>query len=321
MTDGLKKDLGFVSINTAFKTKRIGPLLVSAYSHIGKRNNQEDRFVVAPNLQNGEYAFFGVFDGTVKEFASDFVSKSILDCLLASPSFRTFDALSPEEKAAPATSKLLKDTLAECFVLTDERLLAWCRENENHYTSTTAVTVLVHVPTKRLYVAHLGDSKIILGRVEQKEGEERQLVGSAVTMDHKPDMPEERKRIEAAGGSLTYLHGGKPFIRGGDFTQRKHAMQLNYSRAFGGKDLKMYGLSAVPDINEFILTSKKDRIVILGSDGLWDVVDPTTAVRLAESALGQQKCASEELGVLALRNHLAKGSADNVTTICCFFDF
>lgn len=316
---GAKKDLGFVSINTAFKPKRIGPLLVSAYTHIGKRNNQEDRFVVAPNLQNSEYAFFGVFDGTVKEFASDFVSKSILDCLLTSPSFRAFDALPPEDKCSAETSKLLKDTLAECFLLTDERLLAWCRENENHYTSTTAVTALLHVPTRRLFLAHLGDSRIVLGRVDKADGEEK-LVGEIVTTDHKPDMPEERKRIEAAGGSLTFLHGGKPFIRGGDFTQRKHAMQLNYSRAFGGKDLKMYGLSAIPDIREFSL-STADRMVILGSDGLWDVVDPSAAVRTAAQSLAQQTCPSEELGTLALKNHVTKGSADNVTAICCFFDF
>jgi len=320
MADGSKKDLGLVSINAAFKTKRIGPLLVSSYTHIGKRNNQEDRFVVAPSLQNGEYAFFGVFDGTVREFAADFVSKTILESLLAAPSFRTFDALTPEQKAAASTTKLLRDTLSECFLLTDERLLTWCRENENHYSSTTAVTAFVHIPTRRLLVAHIGDSKVVLGRTEHKEGEDPQMLGVSVTTDHKPNMPEERKRIEAAGGSLTYLHGGKPFIRGGDFTQRKHAMQLNYSRAFGGKDLKMYGLSAVPDISEFVL-DKRERVVVLGSDGLWDVVDPTSAVQLAEQAAAQQKCPSEELTLLALKNHVAKGSADNVTAICCFFEF
>ena len=46
--------------------------------------------------------------------------------------------------------------------------------------------------------------------------------------------------------SVEYLHNSfdKPFIRGGDFTARKargdRAMQLQYSRAFGGKDLKPY---------------------------------------------------------------------------------
>lgn len=39
-------------------------------------------------------------------------------------------------------------------------------------------------------------------------------------------------------------------------------MQLNYSRAFGGKDLKKYGLLATPDITQVQLT-KEDRLVVI----------------------------------------------------------
>lgn len=49
-------------------------------------------------------------------------------------------------------------------------------------------------------------------------------------------------------------------------------MQLNYSRAFGGKDLKMYGLSAVPDILQVNLTDA-EKCMVLGSDGIWDVIE------------------------------------------------
>lgn len=306
--------------------KRVGPLVISTYTHIGKRNNQEDRFVVSPQIYNGEYAFFGVFDGTVKEYASDFIHKNILDCLLTAPSFAKFDALGDAEKATPEGSQLLKHCLTETYAAVDDKLLAWAREHENHYSSTTSVTVLIHLPTRRLFVAHIGDSKIILGKVVMSKADPNKppvghLVGNSLTTDHKPDMPEERKRIESCGGSLTYLHGGKPFIRGGDFSQRKHAMQLNYSRAFGGKDLKMYGLSSVPDVNEVQLEKNRERMVILGSDGIWDVIDPDTSVRIAEHAQQQQLSPSEELCKMALRNHVSKGSADNVTAICCFFDF
>lgn len=38
-------------------------------THIGARGNQEDRFVACPDLLGGEYAWFGVYDGTVKEHA------------------------------------------------------------------------------------------------------------------------------------------------------------------------------------------------------------------------------------------------------------
>ena len=111
-----------------------------------------------------------------------------------------------------------------------------------------------------------------------------QCVGQFLTYDHKPNQPKELRRIEAAGGSLTYLHGGKPFIRGGDFTQRQkkgdRPMQLNYSRAFGAKDLKCFGLSCVPDIAQIELDASV-KVVVLASDGLWDVCSADQAVRRA----------------------------------------
>lgn len=120
-----------------------------------------------------------------------------------------------------------------------------CAEKCIDYSACTSVTCVIAGPL--LTCAHLGDSKIVLGREENGT-----VCGKNLTRDHKPDQPEERKRIESCGGSLAYLHGGKPFIRGGDFTERQakgdRPMQLNYSRAFGGKDLKMFGLLAVPDI-------------------------------------------------------------------------
>jgi protein phosphatase len=283
---------------------------------------------VAPNLCDGEYAFFGVFDGTVKEHAAEFVHKNILPCLLASASFNQFDALSTEEKRSDENACLMTQCLTETYAATDAMLLQWCQERSDHYTSCTSVTVLLHLPTLRMAVAHLGDSRIIMGRVEaappgegEVDGRFGRLVGRSLTEDHKPDLTEERARIEAAGGSLTYLHGGKPFIRGGDFSSRKHAMQLNYSRAFGGKDLKMYGLSGVPDVSMVQLAPGRERMVILGSDGIWDVIDASSSVSIAETSQQQQRSPTEELCSIALRNHVNQGSADNVTAICCFFDF
>jgi hypothetical protein len=105
---------------------------------------------------------------------------------------------------------------------TDEELIAACRAAGIDYSSCTSVTAVISGDL--LSIAHLGDSKIVLGR--EAGGS---MVGKALTQDHKPDMVEERKRIEKSGGSLALLHGGKPFIRGGDFTERcaAHSYQLN----------------------------------------------------------------------------------------------
>lgn len=323
-----KRDLGLIK-HSALAPIKVGPFNVSAFTHIHKRNNQEDRLICCPNIYNGEYAFFGVFDGTVKEHASEFVHKNILDCLLKSQAFIKFDSLTQEQKADPANRLLLSEALHQCYAATDGALLEWCRENEIDYSSTTSVTVLIHVPSQRMVCAHLADSKIVLGQVPpsttiekcKKEQTMSRISGISLTTDHKPDQPDELKRIESCGGSLTYLHGGKPFIRGGDFSQRKHAMQLNYSRAFGGKDLKMYGLSAVPDTSDVRINKYRDRVVILGSDGVWDVVDPDSAAKVVEQARQNNASPADELGNLSMRNHDSKGSSDNVTAIVVFFEF
>jgi len=334
---------------------KIGKLNVCAFTHIGKRKNQEDRFVFCPDLLGGEYAFFGVFDGTVKEHASEWIHKHILPILLQTKSFRQFHSLSQQEKLS--NSSILEAAVFEMYAKTDAQCVKAMGQKDYHYSSTTAVTALIHFASSTAIFANLGDSHAVLGSFvsESKEKEQKQnspprLAGKFVTFPHRADDPKERKRIEAAGGSVVYLHD-KPFIRGGDFHQRDHAMQLNYSRAFGGKDLKNYGLSPIPDVHihklnfdideRTAMTSQDEkdrtRVLLLGSDGIWDVVSPDDAVNIAYTtqqsfvkylaekgkANGpdpQQRPASpaECLAHLALKNHKQKGSNDNVTLVAAF---
>jgi len=71
----------------------------------------------------------------------------------------------------------------------------------------------------KVTVANIGDSRAILGRM--KKGEDGVLKISAVELskDHKPELPEEKERIENAGGEVD--DDGR--VDGG----------LNLSRAFG----------------------------------------------------------------------------------------
>lgn len=146
------------------------------------------------------------------------------------------------------------------------------------------------------------------------------IEGNFVTRDHKPDQQDERARIEKSGGSVEYLqnHQNKPFIRGGDFQQRKilgeSPMQLQYSRAFGGKDLKPFGLTADPSIN---ITKREKQFVgfILASDGLWDVVGADTAARVATKAWLNKQNPSD-----ALVNAAVDASGDNITVLTVMYD-
>lgn len=49
-----------------------------------------------------------------------------------------------------------------------------------------------------MYVAHVGDSAVVLGVRDDPFDE---LIGAVeITQDHKPDLPKERQRIEGLGG-------------------------------------------------------------------------------------------------------------------------
>jgi len=51
-----------------------------------------------------------------------------------------------------------------------------------------------------LYCAHIGDSKMIMG-YKPKAGDDL-VKARTITPEHRPDAPDEKKRIEAAGGMV-----------------------------------------------------------------------------------------------------------------------
>lgn len=309
--------------------------IVSAFQHMGDRKTQEDRFTVVPSLETDSKspcAFFGVFDGTVGDFASENVKDLVVPKLLESPNWRALRQASTTrsgEAAADKDSKLLEAALNDMYRTADEVVLTRCAKNTQHYATCTSVTLLIVGDT--IAVGHLGDSRIVLGKEEENSRDgSRQLIGEQLTMDHKPDQEEERQRIEKCGGSVVRLqnHSHKPFIRGGDFMMRKalgeQPMQLQYSRAFGAKDLKMFGLSNVPHVKLLRMGSpgyRHVRFAILASDGLWDVVNAQQAVILAQQAVQADQNPAEVLVRHALlEQSRRKARADNITAVCIQFD-
>jgi Serine/threonine protein phosphatase len=87
---------------------------------------------------------------------------------------------------------------------------------------------------------------------------------------HKPDMPGEAERILAAGGKLTVGKNGAARVNG-----------LALSRAFGDFDDKNAGVIAEPDVNVYDI-GPMDEVVVVGSDGVWDVLDYSEVLALLE---------------------------------------
>lgn len=103
-----------------------------------------------------------------------------------------------------------------------------------------------------LYITNVGDSRSI---IVKKNGS-----FYAVSFDHKPNVINERLRIEKNGGYITK-----------DGSVYRVVGRLSVSRSFGDKDLKDYVICQ-PDIYKHTRDDDNDMCIVIGSDGLWDVL-------------------------------------------------
>ncbi|KAI4307128.1 hypothetical protein L6164_030347 [Bauhinia variegata] len=165
---------------------------------------------------------------------------------------------------------------------------------------STAVVALV--ADEVVVVANCGDSRAVMGR----GGE-----ALALSIDHKPERPDELTRIEAAGGRVINWNGHR--VLG----------VLGTSRSIGDQYLRPYVICK-PEVT-VTRRSNKDEFLILASDGLWDVVSNEVACQVVRKCLSGQirKVTSEvenqsraaEAAALLTELALAKGSRDNTSVI------
>lgn len=107
----------------------------------------------------------------------------------------------------------------------------------------------------------------------------------ALSSDHKPGEPEEKKRIEKAGGRVGLTAPGQPLR----VFQRHGSMiypGLAVSRSIGDQWTSHLGVISTPDVKEYELSEgDHDLFLILGSDGLWEWLTNQQAVNIVASCL------------------------------------
>ncbi|KAL7104142.1 hypothetical protein ACP275_08G225400 [Erythranthe tilingii] len=256
-------------------------------SEIGPKPYMEDEYICVDDLSehlgaaNGlpsPRAFYGVFDGHGGTDAASFTKKNILKFIVEDFNF-------PDG---------VKRALKNAFVKADHALLD--AKNLDHSSGTTALTALMLGRT--VIIANAGDSRAVLG----KRGRAIEL-----TKDHKPNCTSERVRIEKLGGVIYdgYLNG-----------------QLSVARALGDWHIKgskgaKCPLSSEPELHETILT-EEDEFLIIGCDGLWDVMSSQYAVTIVRKELmvhnDPHKCSKE-----LVREALKRNTCDNLTVVVVCF--
>ena len=159
-------------------------------------------------------------------------------------------------------------------------------------SGSTAVTCLKR--GRRLLVANIGDSRAVLGKIDPTSG---QLVAKDLSVDQKPDAPSERARIEGGGGQVhPSIVPGAGYVGPARVWDPTRRFGLACSRAMG--DTVYYGPNRSGVIAEPEVTSHRldtnDKLVILGSDGVWDRLSSQEAVDLARGCRDAEQ-ASEKI--------------------------
>uniref|UniRef100_A0ACD5VG11 Uncharacterized protein n=1 Tax=Avena sativa TaxID=4498 RepID=A0ACD5VG11_AVESA len=196
-----------------------------------------------------------------------------------------------------------RTALADAFRAVDEEVLM-----SGPVTVVGATALVALVLKEYLVLANCGVSRAVISR----GGEAVQL-----TAEHRPNRPDEKRRVENAGGRVD------------ECTNTVDGL-LPTSRAFGSSLYKQY-VTAEPEVTA-VARDPRDEFLILATAGLWDHVSPAAACRFVERKLRSRARAITPWVALlggrgsptALARELAEhavraGSPDNVSVIVVLF--
>ncbi|GMH36818.1 hypothetical protein BSKO_04691 [Bryopsis sp. KO-2023] len=141
------------------------------------------------------------------------------------------------------------------------------------FSGTTAVVGLLQ--ESRLYMAWVGDSKGVLA----KTGPSGNIEAVDLTVEHKPTLPAEKKRILNSNGRVERLvdETGSPIGPYRVWLQYAWIPGLAMSRALGDVLAHQVGVISEPELRAHDVTSE-DVFLILASDGVWEFIDSQSAV-------------------------------------------
>lgn len=212
---------------------------------------------------DGNFSLYGVYDGHGKtgHDVSNFVKENLPKLIIKDQRFKTDD---------------MKAMLRELFIKMQGLITTMDRNKKlNAQLAGTTCSIAIHDHVKnKLTVAHVADSTIVLGSYTNASKTELKAV--ALTTDHKPELKEEKARIEKNGGRVVFdgYANHRVYAKSGRYPG------LNMSRCLG--DLLGHqdaGCSCEPDVSERLI-DPLDHCLLLCSDGVWEFIDPLEAVKM-----------------------------------------
>ncbi|XP_010259459.1 PREDICTED: probable protein phosphatase 2C 73 [Nelumbo nucifera] len=291
----------------------------SIFSKKGKKGVNQDCFIVWEEFGCQEDMIFcGVFDGHGPwgRFVAKTVRESMPLSLLCNwQETLALASLEPEfdfesDKELYHFNVWKQSYLKTCAAIDQE--LEHHSRIDSFYSGTTALSVVRQ--GEFIVIANVGDSRAVLATT----CDDGSLVPVQLTIDFKPNLPQEAERITQCKGRVFSLHDEPGVHR--VWLPNSETPGLAMSRAFGDYCVKDFGLISVPEVTQRSITTK-DQFIVLATDGLWDVISNQEVVDIVSSTTDREKSAKRlvECAVHAWKRKRKGIAMDDISAICLFF--
>jgi serine/threonine protein phosphatase PrpC len=287
--------------HSTLPTSRISPNQ-HRFSHVsmqGFRENMEDSHIIRVSSKESplKHAIFAVFDGHGGSEVADEVASVASNIIESIPELQLLESSEQPPKSIGQMTTLIQTSIDLGFRHTDAHLKAI-------ELASGSTANLVMLTPSIITCANAGDSRSVLSRAG---------VVVDLSFDHKPTHPGEMERIKKAGGSV--MRGRVGGI-------------IGVSRGFGdflfkdNDDLDAWEqqITAKPDFISLERDNGADEFIILGCDGIWDVISNDSALKFVRTRLQSGQFTVEEISKALVHYCLTEGSKDNMTLIVVLFE-
>ena len=263
----------------------------------GWRQQMEDAHLSIVGFNGKDESLFAVFDGHGGREVAAFSKQNFPKIFSNSPHY-----LSGEISKAMTATYLELDELLSHPSTSPEASDGSERSPRSRWESVGCTAVSAFIKSGKIYVANCGDSRVVLCR---------RGVAVPLTVDHKPGLPAEKKRILAAGGVV--LHGR---VNG----------NLNLSRAIGDFAFKSPSMApeaqmitCVPEISQHEI-SDDDEFLVIACDGVWELWDSQAVCDFIKQRMRRTEPLSRLVGELldsACSQSLRQGGGLGLDNLSC----
>jgi len=231
------------------------------------------------------FGFFAIFDGHGGSEAAKFAKERLLKEITTRDGFWTDD----DNQICNA----IRDGFLSAHAAMWDEISGWPKTASGLPSTAGTTATVCFLRDSKLYIGHVGDSGVVLGK---KDPEREDWMTQRLTREHKPESPCEKARIEALGGAVVSKAGvqrvvwkrpkvtppGQPGVMRKS-TTIEHIPFLSVSRSLG--DLWSYDYAKddyyvcpEPDVHVLQINPHVHKVLILASDGLWNMLRPQDAV-------------------------------------------